>query len=464
MKDFYLPCGGVRDVKLRLGSIQNLTSWFMQEEQYYDPTADIGYLFEVELEMPKDGIGLRLLTEMSPLLSRMEAPVRDLSVLQLTAKKERKKTRGSHAAEDYKKITQTPKVMINLDDQIAVVFGETLAYLLKRCGVRISKIYNVKSFRQEPFLKTHITSLFNKRKSAVLAGSSYLSDLYKGMINKTYGATLVGGKLEERAVSPVIDQVREFENWEMEKVSSFANAMNPYASLSSILEHRKIKFEEEMHQIEHDNTLTDEQKMSAKEHAEVTFEQSKKEFEKARKYKQKNPIKIKDPDDVMIEKSKDPLVSGLTKMDSQNSASIKGYVSKKKTSSQYSMSFVGAKVLSGAKLSISDFVHSVIETFDAATRKEDVNKEMESLGILDVYVKLHVTDTDSAKIGIYSVLKPDCQTSYSDINLWIRKTLVNSNLSKIDVSSSYFESWGIQNKSNKKQYGNDFILSSFSIF
>lgn len=128
------------------------------------------------------------------------------------------------------------------------------------------------------------------------------------------------------------------------------------------------------------------------------------------------------------------------------------------------MSFVGAKVLSGAKLSISDFVHSVIETFDAATRKEDVNKEMESLGILDVYVKLHVTDTDSAKIGIYSVLKPDCQTSYSDINLWIRKTLVNSNLSKIDVSSSYFESWGIQNKSNKKQYGNDFILSSFSIF
>ena len=53
-----------------------------------------------------------------------------------------------------------------------------------------------------------------------------------------------------------------------------------------------------------------------------------------------------------------------------NSRSVRALVTREKATVNYGTNYVGTGVLEGAKTSIATFVHSLVKTFDVATRSE----------------------------------------------------------------------------------------------
>lgn len=458
MKDHLMPIGCVRDVILDPPTNVDLTEWFLQNEELHG-TSKIGYIMEVFLKMPTEGIGLTLLTEYSPLFSRKKVDPHELSILQLTQLKTETVSSKKHekAQEEYKKISSSQKTVFSLEDQVAVVFGKTLLYLVKVCGVKIKCFIKAKTFLQKNWMHHHIFELSEKRKVAVAQKDDVKSKTFKGMINKVFGSTMVGGNATKKEVVPVIDPFREFDQWSEEKTDYYQNVQNPYASVKTLLQLKKSEIDETIHSVENsdESDIIKQTLIQNAQESLVEYEEKLQYAPKKRKFQQK----FLHSDDKFIEMSKDPKFASITQL--KQSASIKGFGSRQKVHSNYTLSYVGCVVMAGAKLSICHFIHSLIKVFDVRTRTSRVQREMDENQIIDIYVKLHVTDTDSAKPGFYSIVNEQCKMTDAELSLWIRQTVVREMQKLIDRSSKYFQKWDLHDEKTKKQYGKILIFMTY---
>ena len=433
-----LPKAGIRKVKL---PIDFDIDEFLQE---YDEHGTVGSLFCVDIESSEaDDINMELNGQYCAFFCKEEVPVSHLSPYQLYIKKRIGKNGKAL------KIHSTAKLISSMGKHLnAYLYAETLIFL-KSVGWKITAVKERFTFLQSKYLKDYVTSNQNERKKAK---NTVESDTYKAMNNHLYG-WLLRNSLNSSKLTPLIDYVKEADDWMADRGSAAVMANNPFGGARYRKSKLQAKYDEDMSRDVDSEFQGAAAEEARKELIEENFTAQMDIVNAQIKMEVKNHQKMypTKPTDIIIEALDSDKVKSVVKIKTCNS--ISGYVLEDKTKVKSNTRFIGSKVLAFAKIFIAGFVHKVIKVFHELTINDSTKQKLIDNKIEEVKVIMSLTDTDSASFQFITVCGEGNAMVQNEVDDLIMKILIVELKDCLDLSDPYFEKFNSRTPHTKKQMG-----------
>ena len=145
-------------------------------------------------------------------------------------------------------------------------------------------------------------------------------------------------------------------------------------------------------------------------------------------------------------------IKSLIHFDEKYSSSIKSLAVKQDVKINLTTRFLNGKMLMFSKVSLKSFVYDLIDVFRFPN--EDTRKIYDEYQVQKCYLSQNVTDTDSTLVFFIFICHLGCSVDERKSRDTIFKVMIKSKIfDRLDLSSDFWDQFGVQNKKLKKQVG-----------
>ena len=346
----------------------------------------------------------------------------------------------------YRHYSPTKKAHATLfDKRFIPLYIEHLAILIKRLGWQVTKIYQHIIFEQDRFKKNFI---IRNQKARQNAKNNVEKDFYKLLNNSNFGYDC-RNNLDNCNFVPIFNELED-----VTYLKKYYNYFNP--SIKEFVSEDVIKIEieqtylDELAKIKKNDPYYEIKKSSvdAKRNEELeAFEYFK--TKKKRAKKRKTLVEYNDYKSAI---SQNPNIKSVIDFDINQANSIKSLAIQSNPNVNITTRFIKGKMLMFAKTSIQSFNYDVIDVFMFPTI--EIQNIYNNYDILKCYLYQNLTDTDSTSLLFLFICKKESQISEIKARKVIFEVFTQSKLlDRLDLSSDFWQTYNVQNKSLKKQVG-----------
>ena len=404
----------------------------------------IGHLYVVDISLNFDN-----LTERQKIYNEISPPIIEKnSSIDVLERSSYQLLENSQILDSgkYKKYDVTKKAHATLHEKkYFPLYLEHLAFLVKRLGWKVTKIYKHYQFEQERFKKDFIVV---NQKARQVSTNKVEKDFYKLLNNSNFGYDC-RNNLDNHYFVPLFDELEDI-SYLQKYYSLFDPDLKEFVKGDTLEQEIEQKYQDRLSKIKTEDKYYDIKKNQIEHLRKSDLEALK--FFKEKNKRQKKRKTIKEYDNFLDLAYKDQNIKTIIEFDKRQVCSIKSLAVKKTSPVNITTRFMKGKMLMFAKSSILSFNYDLIDIF--MFPNEEIQKIYEENDIIRCFLYQNLTDTDSTSLTFLFVCKYSCNLLENKARNLIFEIMLKSKVKdRLDLSDDFWNKFNSQNKSLKKQVG-----------